>query len=450
MLSHLSIFNIACVEGFLYCLKKRVLHIMKLLKKMYSLFREKGFLFLMRKIIVRIKRLLTPPRKVRISPVPFEEKAPAWDGKTSIKTIAFYLPQFHRFPENDAWWGEGFTEWTNVRRSRPMFSGHCQPEEPHPALGYYDLSDIEVMRKQAELAKEYGIYGFCFHHYWFSGKRLMEKPVDLLLDTPSIDLRFCLNWANENWARRWDGADHEVLIAQNHSPEDDEAFMVDVLRYFKDPRYIRIQGRPLFLVYRPGILPDMQGTLSRWKAVCTRHGESVPYFVMCMSFAMEDFKKLGFDAAVQFPPHTPWETGDTIRSRVVVENQDKSFRGKLFAYDELKDSALQALGKDVIPCVVPSWDNTPRRLFNSSIYAGSTPASYTDWLFRACQFSSRNIPESLVFINAWNEWAEGAHLEPSKAYGYAYLNATLAVLKQFECPSVPDKKGTPSPEEKQA
>lgn len=414
------------------------------LKKIRCLIRNEGISSLLRKIAIRLRRSLTPPRKVSICPVPFEEKAPAWSGGTSIRAIAFYLPQFHRFPENDAWWGEGFTEWTNVRRSRPMFAGHCQPEEPHPSLGYYDLSDIEVMRKQAELARHYGIYGFCFHHYWFSGKRLMEKPVDLLLDAPSIDIRFCLNWANENWTRRWDGAEHEVLIAQNHSPEDDEAFMVDVLRYFRDPRYIRIQGRPLFLVYHPGILPDMRETLSRWKAVCIRHGEHVPYFVMCMSFANDAPQKFGFDAAVQFPPHRPWERGGDLLARATVEHQDKAFRGKLFAYDDLKNSALQALGTGIIPCVVPAWDNTPRRLVRSSIYAGSTPGSYADWLVRACRFSSRNIPESLVFINAWNEWAEGAHLEPIKASGYAYLNATLAALKQFEIPSSAGGEGAAS------
>lgn len=405
---------------------------MNKIKKLFYMLLDKGPIFTLKKIIVKIKISLERPKVVTISPAKFEEKGPALEGKPSIKAIAFYLPQFHRFPENDAWWGEGFTEWTNVRRSKPMFPGHIQPEEPHPSLGYYNLDDVEVMRKQAELAKHYGIYGFCFHHYWFSGKRLMEKPVDQLLATPSIDIPFCLNWANENWTRRWDGAEHEVLIAQNHSPEDDEAFMVDVLRYFRDPRYIRIQGKPLFLVYRPDILPDMRKTLSRWKSVCKRYGENEPYFVMCMSFTNSDPQKFGFDAAVQFPPHWPWEGGEsnTIYP-ATVKGKDKNFHGTLFAYEDLEKSALRSLAKDIIPCVVPSWDNTPRRLYASSIYSGSSPEIYKDWFIKACQFSHSSHSEPLVFINAWNEWAEGAHLEPSKAYGYAYLNATGAVLKEF-------------------
>lgn len=404
---------------------------MNKIKKLFYMLRDKGLIFTLKKIIIKIKISLKRPEVVTISPAKFEEKAPAIEGTPSIKAIAFYLPQFHRFPENDAWWGEGFTEWTNVCRSKPMFPDHIQPEEPHPSLGYYNLDDVEVMRKQAELAKHYGIYGFCFHHYWFSGKRLMEKPVDQLLATPSIDIPFCLNWANENWTRRWDGAEHEVLIAQNHSPEDDEAFMADVLRYFKDPRYIRIQGKPLFLVYRPDILPDMKATLSRWKSVCKRYGESEPYFVMCMSFMNADPQKFGFDAAVQFPPHRPWEGGGNEIYPVAVENQNKNFQGAFFAYDDLKNSALCSLHKNIIPCVVPAWDNTPRHLYKSYILVGSTPTSYQDWLSRACLFSDENDSEKFVFINAWNEWAEGAHLEPSRAYGYAYLNSTKKVLQKF-------------------
>lgn len=404
---------------------------MSKIKKLFYMLRDEGLIFTLKKIIVKIKISLERPKVVTISPAKFEEKGPALEGKPSIKAIAFYLPQFHRFSENDAWWGEGFTEWTNVRRSKPMFPGHIQPEEPHPSLGYYNLDDVEVMRKQAELAKHYGIFGFCFHHYWFSGKRLMEKPVDQLLAAPSIDIPFCLNWANENWTRRWDGAEHEILIAQNHSPEDDEAFMVDVLRYFRDPRYIRIQGKPLFLVYRPDLLPDMRKTLLRWKSVCKQYGENEPYFVMCISFTNSSPEKFGFDAAVQFPPHRPWETNINLTHPCTIKGIDRNFSGKMFLYEELKNNFLQALKNNVIPCVVPSWDNTPRRLYNASMLIGSSPEIYQDWLERACQFSLSSTSEHLIFINAWNEWAEGAHLEPCKKYGYAYLNATKSALKKF-------------------
>lgn len=369
--------------------------------------------------------------------IPYEKEVLCSLGNISVKSIAFYLPQFHSFPENDQWWGKGFTEWTNVKRSLPSFTGHCQPEEPHDSLGYYNLLDPEVMRRQAEMAKQHGIYGFCFHHYWFSGKRLMEKPVDQLLAHPEIDMPFCLNWANENWTRRWDGQDKEILIAQQHSPEDDIAFWNDLLRYFRDPRYIRVEGRPVFLVYHARLLPDMQETLVRWRQWCILHHEVLPYFVMVQSFDNTDPCEYGFDAAVQFPPH---RVGDVFPNYQVV-GLAPDFSGGLFDYEKTAQSMLRKLKSPfpTFPCVFPSWDNTPRRLKKAAVYLGSTPERYETWLARACTFVQEHLPEDrrFVFINAWNEWAEGAHLEPSKAYGFAYLNATTRALKSVSH-SVPD------------
>ena len=188
-----------------------------------------------------------------------------FEGTPDVKMLAFYLPQYHTFPENDEWWGKGFTEWVNVKNGDARFEGHYQPRVPHKDIGYYNLEDISVLKRQAELAKEHGIYGFCFYYYWFSGKRLMEKPVDMLLEHPEIDLPFCLCWANENWTRAWDGQNKNILIAQDYSDEDDERFMIDLEKYISDKRYIRINGKPLVIVYNPGQIPDCHKSFAKWR-----------------------------------------------------------------------------------------------------------------------------------------------------------------------------------------
>lgn len=369
-------------------------------------------------------------------PVPaiyYEEPRETVPGDAGdVKLIAYYLPQFHTFPENDAWWGKGFTEWTNVRRSRPFFQGHIQPEVPHASIGHYDLGGEEtpdILRKQAAMAQRFGIHGFCFHYYWFSGKRLMEKPVDTLLENPDIDLPFCLNWANENWTRRWDGQEQDILIAQQHSPDDDRGVMRDLLRYFNDPRYIRVDGRPLFLVYHAALLPEAKQTLERWRAVCAEHNEADPYFVMVQSFCNFDPRPYGFDAAAQFPPHVH-------PSHVRVANVDKGFKGRLLSYMQAAAFTMERWTTEypVFPGVMPSWDNTPRRMENSTVYVGSTPQLYEEWLRRSCDFARSMLPRKkrFVFINSWNEWAEGAQLEPSQEYGFAYLNATARALESFQ------------------
>jgi len=391
---------------------------------------------------IRVKAVVHRRFLAPASDIPLEVPEIRYEPRTStpaepcdIKLIAFYLPQFHTFPENDEWWGKGFTEWTNVRRAKPMFPGHVQPEEPHEDIGWYTLDNPEVLRKQAELARHYGIYGFCFHHYWFSGKRLMEKPVDMFLSDPSIELPFCLNWANENWTRRWDGQEQEVLIAQQHSPEDNKAFMLDMLRYFKDPRYIRIDGRPILLIYRVDMIPDIRRTIKIWNDVCTGNNENTPYLVMCQTFGNYDPANYEFDAGVQFTPHTPWHMINNHFSFGKINLKNKKHNGNIYNYVDLATSSINGLSEKFInfPCIVPSWDNTPRRMGSSTIFAFSTPSLYENWLYDACTFISKSVRDThkMVFINAWNEWAEGAHLEPSKNFGYAYLNATQRALSRY-------------------
>lgn len=350
-----------------------------------------------------------------------------------VKLLAYYLPQFHPIPENDRWWGEGFTEWANVARATPLFPGHNQPDLPGP-LGFYDLRVPDVMRRQIAMAKHHGISGFCFHYYWFSGKRLLELPLERFLADPACDMPFCLNWANENWSRRWDGMDQEILIQQEHSPEDDRAIMRDWLRYFADPRYIRVEGRPVLLIYHAALLPDMAATLRRWREVCREHGEKAPYCVMVQSFANHDPRPDGFDAATQFPPHLSHNPAGF--KTTAIDGIRSDFAGTVIAYEEMAAQTLAGLDEPfpLFPCVCPSWDNTPRRGTAATIYAGATPQKYAGWLRQACERAVADLPEdrTFVFINAWNEWAEGAHLEPGRRHGYAFLNATGRVLEEME------------------
>ncbi|HEY9101379.1 glycoside hydrolase family 99-like domain-containing protein [Chitinimonas sp.] len=344
----------------------------------------------------------------------------------SVGLLAFYLPQYHPIPENDEWWGKGFTEWTNVTRAKPNFDGHYQPHLPAD-LGFYDLRMDAARQAQAELAKQYGIDGFCYHYYWFGGKRLLEQPLEAMLAGGAPDIPFCLCWANENWTRRWDGGESEILMAQQHSPEDDVAMMEDVARYFADSRYIRIDGRPMLLVYRVDILPDPAGMVRRWRETCERLGLGNPYLCAVQSFGITDPTVYGFDAAVEFPPHGPFPRDMTTTLSGVVPG----FGGHNFRYADTVKASSWSAEVPAYPrfgAVMPSWDNTARRRTNGRCYLDSHPLIYRAWLAGAIEQARNNprLPQPFVFINAWNEWAEGCHLEPDQQYGHAWLEATRA------------------------
>jgi lipopolysaccharide biosynthesis protein len=346
-----------------------------------------------------------------------------------VKAVAFYLPQFHPFRENSAWWGEGFTEWTNVSKAKPQYVGHLQPRLPGE-LGFYDLRLPDVMHKQIALARHYGLDGFCFHHYWFNGRQLMDLPVRNFLADPTLDINFCLCWANENWSRRWDGSESDILIAQNHTPEDDIAFLDNISAALEDRRYIKVDGKPLLIVYRVSLLPNAAETAARWRARARERGLPGLYLVAARTFDMVDPQFHGFDAAVEFPPHRV----RTQRVRDEIEIVNPKFTGRVFDYKDLADKycRMEEEGSTSFKTVAPGWDNEARKPGAGQIYHGATPAIYAIWLRSAAAATMRRRPEErLLFINAWNEWAEGAYLEPDRTYGHGYLNATATVLREF-------------------
>jgi glycosyltransferase involved in cell wall biosynthesis len=356
-------------------------------------------------------------------------RADAPPRSLQAKAIAFYLPQFHPIPENDAWWGKGFTEWTNVSKAMPQFIGHDQPKLPGE-LGFYDLRVPDVMRRQVELATLYGVHGFCFHYYWFSGRRLLERPLTDFIAS-DIEFPFCLCWANENWTRRWDGHEHDVLLGQVYSDDNDEAFIRDLAPYLRDRRYIRIDGRPLVVVYRPSLLPDCRRTLEHWRDYCREHGIGEICLAM-VQFDVEDPRVFGFDVAIEFPPHKLASHMPSMHAQLEFVNPD--YQGYVVDYDAFARRAMQWPEPDyaMFRGVSPGWDNEARKPGKGYTFFGNTPRTYRAWLESAVSFA-RRAPvqgESVVFINAWNEWAEGAYLEPDRRHGYAYLQATREALEK--------------------
>ena len=351
-----------------------------------------------------------------------------------VKLIALYLPQYHPILENDLWWGKGFTEWTNVARGVPQFPGHYQPHLPDE-LGFYDLRLEEVQYRQIELAKQYGIHGFAYYYYWFAGKRLLEMPLDRFLNKRDMAFPFCLVWANENWTRRWDGMENEILMQQVHTSETDIDFIKSVEPFLSDERYIRINGRPILIVYRIGLMPDPAQTAERWREYCVKNKLGEPYLIAAQTFGFEDPRTVGFDAAMQFPPHNQHHGAQfMINSEIKFTNPD--FSSYVFSYPktvEYKECNPEDAPYPLYKGIFPIWDSESRKPGKGTIFTGSTPQLYERWLRTICQWTIKHHPEEarFVFINAWNEWAEGAHLEPDRRYGYAYLQATMDTLKSL-------------------
>jgi predicted O-methyltransferase YrrM len=344
----------------------------------------------------------------------------------AVKVLAFYLPQFHPIPENDRWWGKGFTEWSRAIRARPQFIGHYQPHLPE-RLGFYDLRLPEVRARQTALARAHGIHGFCYYYYWFGTRTLLDRPLtEMLASASGADLPFCLCWANENWTRRWDGAEQEVLVEQRYGPELDAALIEDLMPFFRDRRYLRVRGAPVLLVYRPGAIPDPPATTARWRRAARERGLFDLHLVAALTFGVHDPRPLGFDAAVEFPPHGEPATP------CAVDGIEPGFSGMIidFRAEVSRRLALPTPPFRLYRTAMAGWDNTPRLGQRATVFHGASPAAYEEWLSGLVTAARLGHPEHrLVFVNAWNEWAEGAHLEPDERFGTGYLEATRRAVR---------------------
>jgi lipopolysaccharide biosynthesis protein len=362
-----------------------------------------------------------------------------------LKAIAFYLPQFHPIPENDLWWGKGFTEWTNVVKAKPLYKGHYQPHLPAD-LGFYDLRLAEAREAQANLAREYGIHGFCFYHYWFNGRRLLERPVNEIVATGRPDFPFCLCWANENWSKRWDGSDDQILVRQVYSESDDTDHIRYLLPILSDPRYITVAGKPMLLVYRARRLPEPLTTTAIWRREAAKAGLPGLFLVRVESFVDEtgDPRALGFDVALEFQPS--WQLLNRMgklqgrkwwHHRRLRTAEPAFARHSVYEYDCLVEASIAMIPPPYpfIRGVSPGFDNTSRCRNSGVILAGASPESYERWLSEVVVRNAHSSDtrgsstEDFIFINAWNEWAEGNHLEPCQKWGRAYLEATRNALR---------------------
>jgi lipopolysaccharide biosynthesis protein len=360
--------------------------------------------------------------------VNFVQPAPA------CKAIAFHLPQFHPIPENDLWWGKGFTEWTNVTRAVPQFPGHWQPHLPAD-MGFYDLRVAEVREEQARLARRYGIHGFCYYHYWLHGKRLLELPVNEILRTGRPDFPFCLCWANHNWTRNWDDGTEALFIEQRYSMADHLDHIRWLCKVFLDERYIRIDGKPLFLIFRAQAIHYLRDMVDMWREQAKLLGVGELFLAEVEAQRVEergDPRERGLDAVVEFQPdfHTLHDLDSQELSPELEKTRQRGHH--VFTYNDMVER-MRAKSVPSYPyfrCVTPSWDNTARRRSKGIIVHGSTPESYAGWLASVLREGNQaGTSEPMVFLNAWNEWAEGNHLEPCQRWGHRYLQATSRALR---------------------
>ena len=357
------------------------------------------------------------------------------EGK-GVKAIAFYLPQFHPIPENDRAWGKGFTEWVNVRKAKPLFEGHDQPRMPENG-NYYTLADPGVQRWQSELALENGLFGFCYYHYWFGGRLLLEKPAERMLADPQVRIPFCFSWANENWTRRWDGGGREVIVRQDYGgPAEWRAHWAYLLPFFRDSRYITLDGKPLFLIYKPEEIPCLKDMLNCWQQAAREAGfPGLCLMIQSPAWYFDpSYDPRGFSYQIRFEPFFSmvWQgknrpLSQRLLNRLLAAGKKKQTR---LDYDALWETTL-ALPADPFMAAgaCPDWDNTPRTE-SGYMLLGASPEKFGRYMARLCEKILREDALPLVFVNAWNEWGECAYLEPDERRHDAYLKALKNALRE--------------------
>lgn len=344
-------------------------------------------------------------------------------GTTFPLVIAYYLPQFHPIPENDEFWGRGFTEWRQLPRGLSRFPGHYQPRIPRD-LGFYELGGTDILNRQSKMAKDAGIGAFCYYYYWFNGQKVLDRPVAAHLSS-NVDMPFLLMWANENWTRTWDGFESSVLLRQDYRDDDEDALLSDLARHFDDPRYVKLDGKPLFIIYNAGHIPNAPTTLARWRNKLRKaHGQD-PILFMAQAFDKIDPRPFGLDGAIEFPPH---KLAAPHPGRHMPDAYSSDFSGRVIEYDDFVATSLLEVESEypLIKTAVPSWDNDARRPNRGLVLEGLSPRKYEAWISGLVQHALSNpvFGRPIIAINAWNEWAEAAYLEPDVYYGGAFLNAT--------------------------
>lgn len=349
-------------------------------------------------------------------------------NKADLKPVAFYLPQYYPTDINNQNWGNGFTEWTNVARAIPQYLGHYQPHIPE-LLGYYDLRNGEIMEEQCRLAMNYGIYGFCFYYYYFSGETQLELPLINFTHNSNIQFPFCLCWANENWTRKWDGKKQEILLEQTYDRKYMKNFIVKVTKYFLKDNYIRINNRPVLIIYNAKAINNLEFCLDYWRNYCIQNGFGNVFLICAKTFGLSEPQIINmFDACVEFPPHD-------IHSKPRIDHSkltNPDFCGSIYHIIDYLREIPEDVPYRIFRCAFPSWDNTARVGKRGKIFADASPDTFEVWLQKIINDTIKNnSPKTrYFFINAWNEWGEGAHLEPDRKYGYAYLECLLKSIER--------------------
>lgn len=365
-----------------------------------------------------------------------------------MKVICMYLPQYHSFPENDEWWGKGYTEWVAVKRAKPLFAGHVQPRIPEDGH-YYDLDSegVETLKRQAEMANKYGIYGFSMYQYYFNGKTLMEKPLETLLAHPEIDLKYCLCWANESWTRTWYGLENQVLMEQTYGQEEDwKRHFEYMLRFFRDPRYIKVDNKPVYQIYKTFDIPCFEEWAECFNRWAVEAGFDGVFIVSGKTAAGQEERSQCMDKIggyYYFEPGYSLKFGLSKMQRLSynLSVAIRSILNKFLSEDKrrlerivkagwiYKAVTSRDYGDNEYPGLIPDWDNTPRRSYKGLVYKGTSPQKFQDAL-RVLKNKVEGHSNDFVYVNAWNEWGEGAYLEPDKYRGYEYLEAISNILNE--------------------